>query len=158
MVYPDVGSGSGDAGSGDAGPAEAGSAQVVYEQGSGGQISWSSDPADLNAALRDIATTVGTLSATVNDHSDMLSCEGSGRRMAEDETTDDSVPSKEDELRAFVAEQVAAATRALTAQMAAQAAEMASLKAWKADLEEKAAQDPELKKQLFGQPTLSQVQ
>ena len=157
MVYPDAGSGSGDAGSGDAGPAEAGSAQVVYEQGSGGQISWSSDPADLNAALRDIATTVGTLSATVNDHSDMLSCEGSGRRMAEDETTDDSVPSKEDELRAFVAEQVAA-TRALTAQMALQAAEITSLKAWKADLEEKAAQDPELKKQLFGQPTLSLVE
>ena len=64
----------------------------------------------------------------------------------------------------LVAEQ-AAATRALTALVAEQAAlvaehaaKIASLEAWKAALEEKAAQDPPLQKQLFGQPALSQVE
>ena len=70
--------------------------------------------------------------------------------MAESEADDDSEPSQVDELRAMV--------EALTAQMAAQSAELTSLKGWKAGLEQKVAQDPELKEQLFGQPTLSPVE
>ena len=115
-----------------------------------------------------LSSTLYSLTSRVDDHSAMLACDDPGRRMAESEADDDSEPSQVEELRAMVealtaqmaaqSAQIAAQSAQIAAQSTQAAAQSAELASLKAGLQKKVAQDPELKEQLFGQPTLSPVE